>query len=67
LNFILIFHKRWCNQNSKKLKEINSALEFNLHRLNFIKILQQGSKNQLEALKYARNFTPYAKENSKGK
>ena len=43
-----------------KLKEINSTLEFNLHRLNFIKLITQGAKLQLDALKYARNFTPFA-------
>lgn len=50
----------WCFSNSLKLKEINSLLEFNLHKINFIKIVQQGPKFQIEALKYARNFTPFA-------
>ena len=44
---------------------MNSSLEFNLHRLNFIKLLQQGSSMQTEALKYARNFTPFANECAK--
>jgi len=51
---------RWCQANSEKLKEINSFLEFNLHRLNFIQLVQQGAAKQSEALKYARNFTPFA-------
>lgn len=50
----------WCNRNREKLKEINSSLEFNLHRLNFIKLIEQGAKFQHEALKYSRNFTPFA-------
>lgn len=50
----------WCQTNSEKLKEINSFLEFNLHRLNFLQLVQQGAKKQSEALKYSRNFTPYA-------
>ena len=36
-----------------------------MHRLNFIKLVQQGPKAQLEALKYARNFTSFANECSK--
>ena len=50
----------WCKKNQIKLKEINSPLEFNVHRLNFIKLIKQGAKLQLDALKYARNFTPFA-------
>lgn len=50
----------WCQNNAEKLKGINSFLEFNLHRLNFLQLVQQGSKKQSEALKYARNFTPFA-------
>ena len=55
----------WCHQNGHKLKEINSFLEFNLHRLNFIKLIQQGAKFQVEALKYARNFTLFADRSQK--
>lgn len=55
----------WCEQNSDKLREINSFLEFNLHRFNFIKLIQQGAKKQSEALKYSRNFTPYGRRCSK--
>lgn len=50
----------WCQSNSEKLKQINSPLEFNLHRLNFLKLVQQGSIKQSEALKYSRNFTSFA-------
>jgi hypothetical protein len=63
----LLFENRWCSKNSKELKEINSNLEFNLHRLNFIKLVQQGVSKQHEALKYSRNFTPFAAKCSKGK
>lgn len=48
----------WCKQHSEKLKGINSFLEFNLHRLNFLHLVI--SKKQLEALRYSRNFTPFA-------
>jgi hypothetical protein len=57
---------RWCAKNQIQLKEMNSSLEFNLHRLNFIKLISQGTKQQLEALKYARNFTPFANTCKKG-
>lgn len=50
----------WCIKNRTHLQSINSTLEFNLHRLNFIKLIEQGPKMQIEALKYARNFTPFA-------
>jgi hypothetical protein len=52
--------------NSEQLKEINSFLEFNLHRLNFLQLVQQGAEKQSEALKYSRNFTPYAQKCQKG-
>ncbi len=59
---------RWCYANRKKLNEINSSLEFNLHRLNFIKLILQDNKQraQCELLKYARNFTPFASTCKKG-
>jgi len=50
----------WCRVNSEQLKELNSFLEFNLHRLNFIQLIQQGVSKQGEALIYARNFSPFA-------
>ena len=57
---------RWCKLNSEALREIKSSLEFNLHRLNFIKFLLQGASKQREALQYSKNFTKFAKESSKG-
>jgi hypothetical protein len=33
--------------------------------LNFIKLVEQGPKAQCEALKYARNLTPYANQCAK--
>ena len=30
-----------------------------MHRLNFIKLVQQGPRKQSEALKYSRNFIPF--------
>ena len=58
---------RWCYQNSEKLKEMKSPLEFNLHRLNFIQLLKKGFSKQNEALAYSRNFTPFAYACQKGK
>ncbi|RNA39808.1 RMD5 -like protein [Brachionus plicatilis] len=55
----------WCQMNSKELKAIHSNLEFKLHRLRFIQLVQQGPKAQLEVLKYSRNFTQFANECSK--
>jgi len=52
-------YPRWCSQNAEKLRENNSFLEFNLHRLNFIKLIQQGSKKQIDALCYSRKFQPF--------
>ena len=56
---------RWCSQNAERLQEINSFLEFNLHRLNFIKLVQQGSRKQIEALRYSRNFQPFGQKCSR--
>lgn len=48
--------------NRNELKAISSSLEFKLHRIKFIQLVQQGPKAQLEALKYSRNFTLFANE-----
>lgn len=44
----------WANTNRDKLKESGSDLELKLHRLQFVQILQKGTRD--EALKYARSF-----------
>ncbi|TYH28853.1 hypothetical protein ES288_A02G176600v1 [Gossypium darwinii] len=50
---------KWAAANSDKLKENGSDLLLGLHQLQFVKILQKGSRD--EALKYARtNFVPFA-------
>ncbi|XVF61448.1 hypothetical protein PTKIN_Ptkin08bG0130400 [Pterospermum kingtungense] len=50
---------KWAATNSDKLKENGSDLLLRLHHLQFVKILQKGSKD--EALKYARtNFVSFA-------
>ncbi|KAK6237844.1 hypothetical protein QUC31_003313 [Theobroma cacao] len=50
---------KWAAVNSDKLKENGSDLQLKLHHLQFVKILQKGSRD--EALKYARtNFAPFA-------
>ncbi|KAK9284989.1 hypothetical protein L1049_024171 [Liquidambar formosana] len=50
---------KWAVTNHDKLKENGSDLELKLHRLQFVEILQKGSRD--EALKYARTFlAPFA-------
>ncbi|KAF2295728.1 hypothetical protein GH714_033745 [Hevea brasiliensis] len=50
---------KWAAANSDKLKENGSDLELKLHRLQFVEILQHGSRG--EALTYARtHFAPFA-------
>ncbi|KAK8489991.1 hypothetical protein V6N13_133171 [Hibiscus sabdariffa] len=50
---------KWAAANSDKLKENGSDLQLRLHQLQFLKILQKGSRD--EALKYARtNFVSFA-------
>ncbi|GFY73126.1 e3 ubiquitin-protein ligase RMND5A [Trichonephila inaurata madagascariensis] len=56
----------WAKSNRSKLLEQNSSLEFRLHRLNFITLLQQGIFKQDEAIAYARkNFQHLASQHEK--
>ncbi|XP_054719859.1 LOW QUALITY PROTEIN: E3 ubiquitin-protein ligase RMND5A-like [Uloborus diversus] len=56
----------WAQSNRKKLLEQNSSLEFRLHRLHFIDLLQQGVFKQEEAIGYARkNFQHLAAQHEK--
>ncbi|KAF8406144.1 hypothetical protein HHK36_008224 [Tetracentron sinense] len=49
----------WTTLNRDKLRQNGSSLELKLHRLRFVEILQNGSRD--EALKYARTyFSPFA-------
>ncbi|XP_043713394.1 protein RMD5 homolog [Telopea speciosissima] len=49
----------WATINREKLAQSGSSLELKLHRLQFVEILQKGSR--VDALKYARTFlAPFA-------
>ncbi|XP_024433611.2 E3 ubiquitin-protein transferase RMND5B isoform X2 [Desmodus rotundus] len=51
----------WAVSHRQPLLELNSSLEFKLHRLHFIHLLAGGPDKQLEALNYARHFQPFAR------
>ncbi|KAF6281284.1 required for meiotic nuclear division 5-like protein B [Rhinolophus ferrumequinum] len=51
----------WAVSHRQRLLELNSSLEFKLHRLHFIRLLAGGPERQLEALSYARHFQPFAR------
>ncbi|XP_059554126.1 E3 ubiquitin-protein transferase RMND5B isoform X2 [Myotis daubentonii] len=51
----------WAISHRQRLLELNSSLEFKLHRLYFIHLLAGGPDKQLEALSYARHFQPFAR------
>ncbi|XP_042897976.1 E3 ubiquitin-protein ligase RMND5A isoform X3 [Parasteatoda tepidariorum] len=56
----------WAQSNREKLLEQSSSLEFRLHRLHFIDLLQQGVFKQEEAISYARkNFQHLAVQHEK--
>uniref|UniRef100_A0A915KH08 CTLH domain-containing protein n=1 Tax=Romanomermis culicivorax TaxID=13658 RepID=A0A915KH08_ROMCU len=42
----------WCRIHSEKLQEMGSSLEFNLHKLKFIELINRGVYEQLEALSH---------------
>ncbi|XP_053321611.1 E3 ubiquitin-protein transferase RMND5B isoform X2 [Spea bombifrons] len=50
----------WAISNRQHLQELNSSLEFRLHRLHFISLLSGGPHKQMQALTYARQFQPFA-------
>ena len=52
--------------NRQRLLDLNSSLEFKLHRLYFISLLNGGIGNHLEALQYARHFQPFASQHQRG-
>lgn len=58
---------RWAVSHRQRLLELNSSLEFKLHRLHFIRLLAGGPEKQLEALSYARHFQPFARLHQRGK
>ncbi|KAI4383468.1 hypothetical protein MLD38_009302 [Melastoma candidum] len=50
---------KWASSNSSRMKENGSDLELKLHRMQFVEILQRGSRD--EALRYARtHLAPFA-------
>jgi hypothetical protein len=51
---------QWAESNRERLMAQNSSLEFKLHRLQFIELLQHGLDSQWEAIQYSRNFSPFA-------
>eukprot|EP00063_Salmo_salar_P079468 XP_014054303.1 PREDICTED: protein RMD5 homolog B-like [Salmo salar] len=57
----------WAVTNRQRLLDLNSTLEFKLHRLYFISLLNGGITNQLEALQYARHFQPFASQHQRGR
>ncbi|KAF2362032.1 CTLH/CRA C-terminal to LisH motif domain [Trinorchestia longiramus] len=51
---------KWATNNTEKLREKKSGLEFKLHRLAFISLVAGGAHNLSAAVEYARdNFTPF--------
>lgn len=60
------FLPRWAVSHRQRLLELNSSLEFKLHRLHFIRLLAGGPEKQLEALSYARHFQPFARLHQRG-
>lgn len=66
LLFCLLSVLRWAVTNRQRLLDLNSSLEFKLHRLYFISLLNGGVDNQLEALHYARHFQPFATQHQRG-
>ncbi|KAM9795289.1 E3 ubiquitin-protein transferase RMND5B isoform 1-T1 [Neosynchiropus ocellatus] len=57
----------WAVTNRQRLLDLNSTLEFKLHRLYFISLLSGGIGNQMQALQYARHFQPFASQHQRGK
>ncbi|XP_054890210.1 E3 ubiquitin-protein transferase RMND5B isoform X1 [Poeciliopsis prolifica] len=55
----------WAVSNRQRLLELNSSLEFKLHRLYFISLLSGGIGNQMDALQYARHFQPFASQHQR--
>lgn len=45
---------QWAIKNRKRLRELNSQLEFKIHRINIIDLYRQGIDKQHEIIQYAR-------------
>lgn len=46
---------KWAIRNRDRLRELNSPLEFQIHRLNIIELYKQGIDKQHEIIQYARD------------
>ena len=57
---------RWTQVNREALQKQGSSLEFRLHRLHFIELVKEGGERQFDALRYAKNFAPFAATHAKG-
>ncbi|XP_066595553.1 E3 ubiquitin-protein ligase RMND5A isoform X2 [Prorops nasuta] len=56
----------WAKKHREALLVQNSSLEFKLHRLHFIRLVQQGQSKQTEAIMYARkNLTQFVGRHEK--
>lgn len=56
----------WAHTHAVKLREMNSSLEFKLHRLKFINLIKEGPSAQLAALYYSKNFEKFADQHARG-
>ena len=63
---LFVLYISFVKENQEALRAQHSSLEFKLHRLQFIRLIQQGIDKQQEALLYAKNFSPFAHSHSKG-
>lgn len=55
----------WAHTHAVKLREMNSSLEFKLHRLKFINLIKEGPSAQLAALYYSKNFEKFADQHAR--
>lgn len=57
----------WVTNHRESLEMQNSSLEFKLHRLQFISLIQKGENTQTEAINYARtHFYKFVHRHEKG-
>lgn len=57
----------WVTNHRETLEMQNSSLEFKLHRLHFISLIQKGECSQMEAINYARqHFYKFVHRHEKG-
>lgn len=61
-----LFYFSWAHTHAVKLREMNSSLEFKLHRLKFINLIKEGPSAQLAALYYSKNFEKFADQHARG-